>query len=378
MRIITPFDPVNNTSGTITTGLVNRCAVLFLINESPMGLILSFADGSQAVLPPFWARAYKMPVPGGPVNWTQQYNLPLASSPLATVQGEGYEPNEVDMSQLSQGPLNRQSNIGNSIPVSTTVSQVVNDGNPANTVVVEATQSGAIGSNVTIENDGTVTIKDGTATLTNLIQLVALATTAIILGAVGRDTQVAGNLLFNGKLGMSAIGDTLDATTVATQLNIKSTGGDIVLYQGSTEIARITNAGNLRIKGGQIGVSADGDLIDASGALDTYIKTRTGGGNINFQVPNGSTKVAIGGSGLTLTAGNHIQWGSGDTLGTTHTFTGAATGTYSHGCPSAPFIVLPMTQIAGSQTMGFDSVSSTQVHITSAAGQSFKALCMVG
>lgn len=378
MRIITPFDPVTNTSGTIQTGLVNRCAVLFLINESPMGLVLTFADGSQAVLPPFWARAYKMPVPGGPVDWQQQYNLPISSSPLFTVQGEGYEPNEVDMSQLAQGPLNRQSNIGNSIPVSTTVSQVVNDNNPANTVVVEATQAGAIGSNVIIENDGTVTIKDGTTTLTNLIQLVALASTAIILGASGRDTQVAGNLLFNGKLGISAAGDTLDGVTVPTQLNIKSTGGDIVLFQNSTEIGRITNAGNLRIKGGQIGVSSDGDVIDASGAADTYIKTRTGGGNINFQVPNGSTRASIGSGGLTFPSGAHIQWGSGDTLGVTHTFTGAATGTYSHGCPSAPFIVLPMQQTAGSQTMGYDSVTATQVHITSAAGASFKALCLVG
>jgi hypothetical protein len=370
---------VNNTSGTIQTGLVNRCAVLFLINESPMGLVLTFADGSQAVLPPFWARAYKMPVPGGPVDWTQQYNLPIASSPLFTVQGEGYEPNEVDMSQLAQGPLNRQSNIGNSIPVSTTVSQVVNDGNPANTVVVEATQSGASGSNVVIENDGSLTIKDGTTTLTNLIQLVALATTAIILGAAGRDTQVAGNLLFNGKLGMSAVGDTLDAASVPTQLNIKSTGGDIVLYQGSTEIGRITNAGNLRIAGGKIGVSSDGDLIDASGAQDTYIKTRTAGGNINFQVPNGNTKVAIGGSGLTFTSGNHIQWSSGDTLGVTHTFTGTGSGTYNHGCPGAPFIVLPVdTQASSTMTVGYDTITATQVHINCGSAHSFKAPCLVG
>jgi hypothetical protein len=344
-----------------------------------MGLVLTFADGSQAVLPPFWARAYKMPVPGGPVDWQQQYNLPIASSPLFTVQGEGYEPNEVDMSQLAQGPLNRQSNIGNSIPVSTTVSQVVNDNNPANTQVVEATQSGAVGSNVVIENDGSLSIKDGTATLTNLIQLVALATTAIILGAVGRDTQVAGNLLFNGKLGMSAVGDTLDAATVPTQLNIKSTGGDIVLYQNATEIGRITNAGNLRIAGGKIGVASDGDLIDASGSQDTYIKTRASGGNINFQVPNGNTKVAIGGSGLTFTSGNHIQWSSGDTLGVTHTFTGTGSNTYNHGCPSAPFIVLPVdTQASSTMTVGYDTITATQVHINCGSAHSFKALCLVG
>lgn len=378
MRIITPFDPVTNTSGTIQTGLVNRCAVLFLINESPMGLVLTFADGSQAVLPPFWARAYKMPVAGGPVDWTQQYNLPISSSPLAVVQGEGYEPNEVDMSQLAQGPLNRQSNIGNSIPVSTTVSQVINDNNPANTQVVEATQSGAVGSNVIIENDGSVTIKDGTTTLTNLIQLVALASTAIILGATGRDTQVSGNLLFNGKLGISAAGDTLDGVTVPTQLNIKSTGGDIVLYQGSTEIGRITNAGNLRIAGGKIGVSSDGDVIDASGAADTYIKTRTAGGNINFQVPNGSTRASIGSGGITLPSGNHIQWGSGDTLGVTHTFTGTGSGTYNHGCPGTPFIVMPVCSIAGSMTVGYDSANATQVHITCGAANAFKALCLLG
>lgn len=57
------------------------------------------------------------------------------------------------------------------------------------------------------------------------------------------------------------------------------------------------------------------------------------------------------------------------------TFAGTATGTYNHGLGATPTIVLPMQDVVGSQTMGYDTLTVTQVHITSGAGNSFNALC---
>jgi hypothetical protein len=433
MQIITPFDPSAATQGYIQTGLVNRCAILYLINESQIGLKLMFGDGSTAILPPWYARAYYLNVPNAPVKWEQiaSYNTGAGTAPFSLVTGEGYEPNEAEGIVFSQGPLARQLNIGNSLNVSTSTTQVINDGSAANTQVVEATQTGASSSNVVIENDGTVIIREGTTTLVDLLKIIPGAVTALILGAATRATQIVGDLLIStGKIGMTTAGDILDAVTL-TELRLKAPGGgDIVLQSpGGTEVGRVTNAGNLRVPGGKIGDTTDGDIIDASSATATfikarsagnitfetpngtaqalinsnglrvhegkiwvqnpgdlidanatsftYIKTRASGGAINFQVPDGTTRVSINDSKLVFN-GTGIQWKTGDTLSVTHTFTGTGTGTYSHGTGATPFIVLPVCTIAGSMTVGYDSANATTVHITCGAGLNFKALTMVG
>jgi hypothetical protein len=486
MRTITPFDPSATPDGTIQTNLANSCSVLYLINESNIGIKLLFADGSTGVVPAWFTRAFRLTTPNAYIQWQQLYTVNGLSPINPQVYGEGYEPNEVDWRQLATGPLTRQINIGNSVPVSGSSSSVVNDGNAANTVVVEATQSGASGSNVLIENDGTVMFREGTVTLLDLLKLIPGATIAVLLGSASRAVQSVGDFLVNtgkigvaaagdlidassssttniktraagtvnlqpngvtqaavsssglilpagqigvssagdtldassssttnlktraagtinlqpagttqaavsssglviaaGKIGMSAAGDILDAATVATQLNVKSGGGDLVFYQGSTEVFRITNAGNIRFPGGLIGISADGDLIDASSATDLYIKTRTAGGNVNFQLPGGSTIASIGGGGLTFQSGKHIQWGSGDTLGITHSLTvnytgGGANQTFSHGLSSTPFIVIPVLAAGGSATVGVSSITSTQFTMAAGVNGNYKVLCMVG
>lgn len=56
-------------------------------------------------------------------------------------------------------------------------------------------------------------------------------------------------------------------------------------------------------------------------------------------------------------------------------FTGAASGTYNHGYGATPSWFGPMQSVIGSQTMGYDTVTSTQVHITSGSANSFSCLC---
>jgi hypothetical protein len=433
MRTITPFDPSATASGKIQTNLANACAVLYLINESHIGIKLTFADGSTGVVPAWFTRAFRLTTPNAPVEWSQLYTLNASSTPTnPLVFGEGYEPNEVDWRQLATGPLTRQINVGNTIPVASSTTSVVNDGNAANTSVVEATQSGAGGSNLLIENDGTISVKEGTTTLLDLLKIIPGATIAVLLGSATRAVQAVGDLFMStGKLGVTAAGDVLDASS-ATVTNLKartagtinlqspdgttqaavssagliltagkvgvSTAGDVIDASSATTTyvkARSTgnvtfqtpdgtsqgsfNSNGMIVNAGKIGVAGAADLIDANGALDTYIKTRTGGGNIHFQVPGGTDCAAVGGGGLSFSGmGTGITWKTGDTLSGTHTFTGAATGTYTHGAGGTPFMVLPMQQTSGSQTMGYDSITSTQVHITSGAGNSFKALTLLG
>lgn len=161
MQIITPFDPSASVSGTIAVALVNRCAVIYLINESSIGIKLTFADGSTGVVPPWFARAFQLAVPNAPIQWEQLYTLGSTGAPVSIVQGEGYEPNEVEWAQLAQGPLTRQINVGNTVTTTsggggTTADLLQNDGFPATTTIIEATPLGDVVSAVNIKNDGTL------------------------------------------------------------------------------------------------------------------------------------------------------------------------------------------------------------------------------
>lgn len=52
-------------------------------------------------------------------------------------------------------------------------------------------------------------------------------------------------------------------------------------------------------------------------------------------------------------------------------FSGTGSGTFSHGLGVTPTVVLLMQNTAGSQTLGWDTPSSTTVHITAAGGGSW-------
>lgn len=58
-------------------------------------------------------------------------------------------------------------------------------------------------------------------------------------------------------------------------------------------------------------------------------------------------------------------------------FTGTGTGTFNHGLGTTPNVVLPMEHAAASQTMGWDSETSTQVHITAGGGAAWVAMALL-
>ena len=190
--------------------------------------------------------------------------------------------------------LVRQTNLGNAVPLSTSANSVQNDGNVSGTSIIEATQSGAPSSTVSIDNAGNVLLKQYVAaTLTTLVQIIAGAANGasnIKLSDALHQVEVLGNLLCDGN--MTATG------------GLTAAGGGISVTHGGIGI----NVGPLIVTQGKIGTVSSGDLIDASAGNDVYFKAA--GGNIHFQTPNGTSVATLDTSGNLVIKGALTQHGS--------------------------------------------------------------------
>jgi hypothetical protein len=228
MRTITPFDPSITAGGTFDPLVVNKCGRIVLYNESPAGLQLQFTGGSTATLPPYFFRSYYVATPGL-VQWTRTYSIQSGGSPLSQVVGDAYEPAEATHHTFTEGPLNRQLNIGNPLTLSSSATSVQNDGNIAATSVVEATQISGPASNIEILNDGSFKANEYIAgILTQLFRIIPGNATPIQLAAADRLTQVLGGLQViqgahvNGAL---TVDSTINSGTVTSPNIVLSSGG---------------------------------------------------------------------------------------------------------------------------------------------------------
>lgn len=133
--------------------------------------------------------------------------------------------------------------------------------------------------------------------------------------------------------------------------------------------------GNLLWSGG-FGSSSSGlkGLYDGSSSTP-IIKCPNSTGAVTFNVPAGTTIATVDTvTGWSLQKGTvTLIVGS---LARLSNFNGTATGTYSHNMNVAPNIVLPMTNNNVPQHMGYDSVTSSTVHITAESGYPFWCQCI--
>lgn len=362
MKIIQPFDPLASASGTLLPDTVNPCGFLFLINESPAGLRLQFADGAVSVLPPWFARAYRLPVAGAPVAWNTLYTLQATSSPASTVYGESYEPGEIEYSSLlaQVGPLVRQMNMGNTAPVSANVDSINNTGNAAGTGVVSAQATGSTQPNIVINNDGSVSVGQYVGgVFTTLFQVIPNNVPALRLGApsVGW-TDVIGGLAVYGDLWINA-NCYLSASNKIMQL-----AGDLILQQG------------------KLGMQSSGDIIDAS-VDHTWLKSR-GTGHIIFQVPNGASIAEVNAGGIDLRAYakdiavRQINLTSGALARISKQTANLPGGTsvYTHNLGWVPdyTIITATVSGGGSATVGWSNPNTTQITVTVGAGMHYDLL----
>jgi len=275
-------------------------------------------------------------------------------------------------------PLPRLVNIGGSVNfVGGTATNIVNDGNAADTQIIESTVSGDVGSCVTLTNDGNLVIGDaahhGSVKFDNNIISSNDSGTLIVANLVDNGTLiVTGDATFNGAgTGVQVTNDlhVLGRTQLENGKIVTSSSGDITIPNNVYFTALDTDGATKRIL---ISVDSLGNTaIHAASTGHTQLKD--GGNTLWTDISSGTIAQQV--------KGNGFEWYNNNFLPEISFFTGNGSGTYNHGFNGAgesisPFHVIPIVNEAGSATQGYDSVTTTQVHITLGAALNFKAFCV--
>lgn len=289
-----------------------------IINESNYAIQVQTGGGVEW-LPAWTGDLFRLPAPASSAVQLMPQALSTAQNPpSAAVLICSYFPGDL-ITGTYPYPLNRQTNLGNgSLP--TAVTSVVNDGSPAATQVLEATPVGQLTSAFSFDNSGNVVIR----TLDNSVWKTVFQ---IAAGGAGSTTQ---------------------AFSTTLSFNKALAGADAELIQlqptDASPVARWTinyTTGNSALK----------------------IINNTNGSRALIMYNNGQV-------GLIAMGNNGLQ-------GVT-TFTGAATGTYTHGLTLAPNAVSVLQNVAAAtNTYGSDTYGSTTVHINvNASPQAFTAIAV--
>lgn len=292
--------------------------------------------------------------------------------------------------------------LGNS-PISgvaqtSSIQTLSNEGSAANLLVIDMGDV-AFNQLVALFNDGHATWAVDQSGVKHQVIKISISGNALQLGQAGDISEVlgaltvdqvltaVGNIIANGGMNISTIRDN---STGATQITLATAGITIANKATLSGSPAADAAGpiNFTTGGGANNAITRGGLeVLAYNATngDTEVKGTAAGGRVLLSTSDGFTlQVQAGAAGGVQinTANTHgFEWFNGGFIPEISVFTGAATGTYNHNFNGAgesltPFDIIPMCSISGSQTMGFDTVNTTQCHITSGAGLSFKAFCL--
>lgn len=257
--------------------------------------------------------------------------------------------------------LSRNTNVGNTVNTAMGGStSLQNDGN-TQTVIIEATPSGAPSSTISIDNEGNFTIKgNNDGTLTTLLQLVAGASPAVKLAAAAVLVEALGGLQVDGDLtvkGSSSL-DNADITSDGVG-NMTSTGN----LTGHSCVHNHADTGS-----GFYGQDSGGTsrllLQLFSTDQDGHLYTTPAHKNLKVSKNDGSGDIATFNdtSGFTLNLGK-INFGSG--IGTLVSLTsGAGTGNgTSNTLITNPTAIVfdPCTVSGSSQTIGGTTTSTTTI-----------------
>lgn len=194
----------------VGAGTSRTAATIVLYNESP-NLVMVQWGASSMWLPAWTGDRFDMALDAGyngNFRLVGQSISTATGAPSSVVMGNVYAAGE-HIPGTFPVALVRQTNLGNSVPVSTSTNQVINDGNAAGTQVLEATPTGAGGSQAIITNQGAATLGGGNVTLDTAGNLAGLASLSSDGGAVvsngsGSLTAVAFNGRIHGVFGNSA------------------------------------------------------------------------------------------------------------------------------------------------------------------------------
>lgn len=203
-------------------------------NESPYILDANFS-GIGSITIPAWSQE-DIRIPSGytgQIVLTPNNYLGLTQIVSQLVYVNGFNQGELPSRQayaLSQ-------NFGNI--VTSTATNLVNDGNPAGTTIIESTQAGSTGSNILVKNNGTVFVSQFSGgTLTQLFGILpgvsaGLFNANVVLSDSAHATQVNGSLLVNGGTwaygGITTQTSSTNLTAIGVNLSGTSTQNGVVV-----------------------------------------------------------------------------------------------------------------------------------------------------
>jgi hypothetical protein len=337
------------------SGQSNKAATIRFLNESGCGLKV-WTDTNQIneyLGAGGWAD-YQLDQGTLYLNWSIQYTIP--NPPTNYFMLTFYSPGEKvpPMATLGNSPIGG----GTSTTVAAS-NTLTNETNTSPTLVIDIGQV-ANTNLINIYSDGSFTWTILVGGVTHTLMKGSITGNPLQLGKSGDIAEVMGNLTVDG----NTISQNIDAYGAS---GVNSHAGNITALNGSNII---TNSGYF--SGGSYHDTAGNDGLVITPGTITRLQNAT---EVAFQVPASSTIFSAKSFGLLFQAGKYIQFSNGATLVGVSSFTGAAGGTFNHGFGGSPFYISCNTTAVGSETFGYDTVTTTQCHITIGAALAFKAYC---
>jgi len=196
-------------------------------NNSPF-LLNTYVGIDSFIIPAWYYWPIQLDQPSGkvlPIKFSTLAGLGLSTPPFswytATIYGYGEKPPAgLNIPQSIQGQVNVG---GGSLTTSTGGTQtqiaidnlLINDANTAQTII-ESTVFNSTNSNVSVDNQGNVTIGEYySGAFTTLLQ--TISGTGVKLGAVSRKTEILGNLKPDGTLVVNGVTSVTNTGNIAAQ-----------------------------------------------------------------------------------------------------------------------------------------------------------------
>jgi len=165
-QIVAQYNPnAIGSQQSFSTNLPNGHGRMVIWNASNVAQTLQ--NGAYIDFCPAWTgMLYHLDQGEVTVKWAVHSTLISNGNPISLVTVVTYNDGE-PMPANFPVPLQYQTNIGNAGAVSSSTSNLINDGNVAGTQMIESTPTGAGSSTINVQNDGTINILgDQSGTLT--------------------------------------------------------------------------------------------------------------------------------------------------------------------------------------------------------------------
>lgn len=325
MRFVQTFDPTAASSGNITIGTGDPGQKVLIYNESAVTIELNFQNGNIAYIHAWEANYWTLPLPLYNITWSSIRNLVGAGqAPASYVDVFVYDANErVEGTYPTQ--LARLVSTGNLIAVASTATNLINDGNASLSQIVEATQTGSSGSNVSLDNSGNMVLKQYVAaTLTTLFQVIANAgggASNVKLSDAQHQCEVLGNLLVDLALTVTGNATVNGNLTVAGSFSAGSLQATTLVNDGAASSTQVIEAKQSGSSGSNVSIDNSGNMTlkqYVAATLTTIFQTiaNAANGTSNVKLSDGNHQCEVLGSLLVDAA---------TTLSGSLTVTGAST-----------------------------------------------------